>query len=117
MRVEVRPLRGKIREIYLSKNPVNLSIFIDIFINSAAKKRLRAGRRNEFTPIPEYLKFIKRAEDLGFDPPLFTDTVSPSRFHLRDPLVVTAPAARAAERGAAEGRSPDPIIAKIALFS
>ncbi len=115
--MEVRPLRGRIREIYLSKNIVNLSNFIDIFINSAAKKRLRAGRRNEFTPIPEYLKFIKRAQDLGFDPPLFSDAVSLSRFHPRDPLVVTALAARAAERGAAEGRPPDPIIAKIALFS
>ena len=86
-------------------------------MNSAAKKRLRAGRGNEFTPTPEYLKFIKRAEDLGFEPLLFTDTVSPSHFHLRDPLVVTALAARAAGRGAAEGRSPDPIIAKIVRFS
>ena len=86
-------------------------------MNSAEKKRLRAGRRNEFTPTPEYLKFIKRAYDLGFDPPLFTDAVSPSRFHLRDPLVVMALAARAAERGAAEGWSPDPIIAKIVRFS
>ncbi len=86
-------------------------------MNSAAKKRLRAERRNEFTPTPEYLKFIKRAEDLGFEPPLFSDTVSPSHFHLRDPLVVTALAARAAGRGAAEGRSPDPIIAKIVRFS
>ena len=29
-------------------------------MNSAEKKRLRAERWNEFTPTPEYLKFIKR---------------------------------------------------------
>ena len=86
-------------------------------MNSAEKKRLRAERRNEFTPTPEYLKFIKRDEYLGFDPPLFTDTVSLSRFHLRDPLFVMALAARPAGRGAAEGWSPDPIIAKIVRFS
>ena len=59
---------------------------------------LRIGPQNEFTPIPEYLKFVKRAEDLGFDPLLFSDTVSLSHFHLRDPFVVMALAAGATER-------------------
>lgn len=59
---------------------------------------LRIGPQNEFTPVPEYLKFVKRAEDLGFDPLLFSDTVSLSHFHLRDPLVVMALVAGATER-------------------
>ena len=59
---------------------------------------LRIGPQNEFTPIPEYLKFVKRAEALGFDPLLFSDTVSLSHFHLRDPFVVMALAAGATER-------------------
>ena len=59
---------------------------------------LRIGPQNEFTPVPEYLEFVKRAEVLGFDPLLFSDTVSLSHFHLRDPLVVMALAAGATER-------------------
>ena len=59
---------------------------------------LRIGPQNEFTPIPEYLKFVQRAEALGFDPLLFSDTVSLSHFHLRDPFVVMALAAGATER-------------------
>ncbi len=59
---------------------------------------LRIGPQNEFTPIPEYLKFVQRAEALGFDPLLFSDTVSLSHFHLRDPFVVMALAAGATGR-------------------
>lgn len=59
---------------------------------------LRIGPQNEFTPVPEYLKFVRRAEDLGFDPLLFSDTVSLSHFHLRDPFVVMALAAGVTER-------------------
>lgn len=56
---------------------------------------LRIGPQDEFTPIPEYLKFVRRAEDLGFDPLLFSDTVSLSNFHVRDPFVLIALAAGA----------------------
>ncbi|MCG8545323.1 MAG: LLM class flavin-dependent oxidoreductase [Alphaproteobacteria bacterium] len=59
---------------------------------------LRIGPQNEFTPVPEYLKFVKRAEALGFDPLLFSDTVSLSHFHLRDPFVVMALTAGVTER-------------------
>jgi 5,10-methylenetetrahydromethanopterin reductase len=54
---------------------------------------LRIGPQNEFTPVPEYLAFVRRAEDLGFDPLLFSDTVSLSHFHVRDPFVLMALAA------------------------
>lgn len=51
---------------------------------------LRIGPQNEFTPIPEYLKFVQRAEALGFDPLLFSDSISLSHFHVRDPFVLMA---------------------------
>ena len=51
---------------------------------------LRIGPQNEFTPVPAYLEFVQRAETMGFDPLLFSDTVSLSHFHLRDPFVVMA---------------------------
>jgi 5,10-methylenetetrahydromethanopterin reductase len=54
---------------------------------------LRIGPQDEFTPMPEYLAFVRRAEDLGFDPLLFSDTVSLSHFHVRDPFVLCALAA------------------------
>ena len=59
---------------------------------------LRIGPQNAFTPVPEYLAFIRRAEDLGFDPLLFSDTVSLSHFHVRDPFVLMALAAGATRR-------------------
>jgi 5,10-methylenetetrahydromethanopterin reductase len=59
---------------------------------------LRIGPQNVFTPVPEYLAFVRRAEALGFDPLLFSDTVSLSHFHVRDPLVVMALAAGVTER-------------------
>ncbi len=59
---------------------------------------LRIGPQDEFTPMPEYLKFVRRAEDLGFDPLLFSDTVSLSHFHVRDPFVLIALAAGATKK-------------------
>lgn len=59
---------------------------------------LRIGPQDEFTPMPEYLRFVRRAEELGFDPLLFSDTVSLSHFHVRDPFVVMALAAGATQR-------------------
>jgi len=56
---------------------------------------LRIGPQDEFTPVPDYLAFVRRAEDLGFDPLLFSDTVSLSHFHVRDPFVLIALAAGA----------------------
>lgn len=61
---------------------------------------LRIGPQNEFTPVPEYLAFLRRAEELGFDPLLFSDTVSLSHFHVRDPFVLMALAAGATHRAA-----------------
>ena len=54
---------------------------------------LRIGPQDEFTPMPQYLDFVRRAEALGFDPLLFSDTVSLSHFHVRDPFVLIALAA------------------------
>jgi 5,10-methylenetetrahydromethanopterin reductase len=59
---------------------------------------LRIGPQNVFTPVPEYLAFVQRAEELGFDPLLFSDTVSLSHFHVRDPFVVMALTAGVTER-------------------
>ena len=59
---------------------------------------LRIGPQNEFIPIPETLKFVQRAEALGFDPLLFSDSISLSHFHVRDPFVVMALAANVTER-------------------
>jgi len=59
---------------------------------------LRIGPQNVFTPVPEYLAFVRHAEQLGFDPLLFSDTVSLSHFHVRDPFVVMALAAGVTER-------------------
>src|ERR671918_373822 len=61
---------------------------------------LRIGPQDAFTPMPAYLEFIRRAEDLGFDPLLFSDTVSLSHFHVRDPFVVMALAAGVTRRAA-----------------
>ena len=59
---------------------------------------LRIGPQNEFTPMPATLEFIRRAEELGFDPLLFSDTVSLSRFHVRDAFVLMALAAGVTRR-------------------
>jgi 5,10-methylenetetrahydromethanopterin reductase len=59
---------------------------------------LRIGPQNEFTPMPAYLEFVRRAEELGFDPLLFSDSVSLSHFYVRDPFVLMALAAGATQR-------------------
>lgn len=59
---------------------------------------LRIGPMNEFVPVPAYLDFVRRAEELGFDPLLFSDTVSLSHFHVRDPFVLMGLAAGATRR-------------------
>jgi 5,10-methylenetetrahydromethanopterin reductase len=59
---------------------------------------LRIGPQDVFTPVPDYLTFVRRAEELGFDPLLFSDTVSLSHFHVRDPFVLMALAAGVTER-------------------
>jgi 5,10-methylenetetrahydromethanopterin reductase len=48
----------------------------------------------DFPPIEKFMDFVKRAEDLGFDPLLFSDSVSLSQFHLRDPYTILALAAQ-----------------------
>ena len=104
------------RDLFIEKHREFIYIYriFHEFGGEEASARREVERIHADTRISE---IHKDAYDLGFDPPLFTDTVSLSRFHLRDPLVVMTLAARPAERGAAEGWSPDPIIAKIVRFS
>jgi len=59
---------------------------------------LRIGPQNEFVPVAQYLEFVRRAEGLGFDPLLFSDTVSLSSFYVRDPFVLMALAAAVTHR-------------------
>lgn len=59
---------------------------------------LRIGPMSEFIPLEDYLAFVRRAEDLGFDPLLFSDTVSLSHFHVRDPFVLMGLVAGATRR-------------------
>jgi len=56
---------------------------------------LHIGPQRDFPPVDQFLDFVRRAEDLGFDPLLFSDTVSLSHFHVRDPYVILALAAGA----------------------
>lgn len=56
---------------------------------------LHLGPQNEFVAPERMLDFVRRAEDLGFDPITFADTVSLARFHARDPYVYLALAAGA----------------------
>lgn len=61
---------------------------------------LHIGPMNEFPPVEKFMDFVKRAEDLGFDPLLFADSVSLSRFHIRDPYALMALAAQSTRRTA-----------------
>lgn len=56
---------------------------------------LHIGPQNEFIAPERMLDFVRRAEDFGFDPITFADTVSLARFHIRDPYVALALAAGA----------------------
>ena len=51
---------------------------------------LHIGPQNEFVAPERVLSFVRRAEDLGFDPITFADSVSLSRFYIRDPYVYLA---------------------------
>jgi 5,10-methylenetetrahydromethanopterin reductase len=55
---------------------------------------LHIGPMHDFRPIDEILDFVKRSEGLGFDPILFADSVSLSRFHVHDPYTLLALASR-----------------------
>ena len=56
---------------------------------------LHIGPMKDFPPVQQFMDFVKKAEDLGFDPLLFSDSVSLSQFHLRDPYTILALAAQA----------------------
>jgi len=59
---------------------------------------LHIGPQNEFVAPERVLEFVRRAEDWGFDPITFADSVSMSRFHIRDPYVYLALAAGATRK-------------------
>ena len=59
---------------------------------------LHIGPMEGFPPIGDFLDFVKKAEDSGFDPILFADSVSLSRFHVHDPYTILALAARSTNR-------------------
>jgi alkanesulfonate monooxygenase SsuD/methylene tetrahydromethanopterin reductase-like flavin-dependent oxidoreductase (luciferase family) len=67
---------------------------------------LRIGPQNEFIAIADVLKFMRRAEDLGFDPLLFPDSISLSHLHMRDPFVLRALAAGVAYLGVDSADAP-----------
>lgn len=56
---------------------------------------LHIGPQDSFVEPATVIDFVRRAENLGFDPILFADSVSLSRFHIRDPYVYLALAAGA----------------------
>lgn len=60
----------------------------------SVKIGLHIGPSPHFIPVEKVLDFIRRAEELGFDPLLFADTVSLSNLHVRDPYVLMALASR-----------------------
>lgn len=55
---------------------------------------LHIGPMQNFPNLGQFLDFVARAEDLGFDPILFADSVSLSRFHLLDPYTILPLAAK-----------------------
>jgi alkanesulfonate monooxygenase SsuD/methylene tetrahydromethanopterin reductase-like flavin-dependent oxidoreductase (luciferase family) len=56
---------------------------------------LHIGPLRDFPPIEEFMDFVSRAEDMGFDPLLFSDTVSLSHFRILDPIPLMTLAAQA----------------------
>lgn len=61
---------------------------------------LHIGPLREFPPVDEFMDFVRRAEDMGFDPLLFSDTVSLSHFRILDPLPIMTLAAQATKTAA-----------------
>lgn len=61
---------------------------------------LHIGPLRDFPPIEEFMDFVSRAEDMGFDPLLFSDTVSLSHFRILDPIPLMTLAAQATKTAA-----------------
>lgn len=55
---------------------------------------LHIGPLREFPPVDQFMEFVRRAEDKGFDPLLFADTVSLSHFRVLDPFPIMTMAAQ-----------------------
>lgn len=55
---------------------------------------LHIGPLQDFPPIDQYMEFVRRAEETGFDPLLFADTVSLSHFRILDPFPIMTLAAQ-----------------------
>lgn len=55
---------------------------------------LHIGPLREFPPIDQFMEFVRNAEDMGFDPLLFADTVSLSHFRILDPFPIMTLAAQ-----------------------
>lgn len=58
---------------------------------------LHIGPLQEFPPIDQFMEFVRKAEEMGFDPLLFADTVSLSHFRVLDPFPIMTLAARATQ--------------------
>ena len=56
---------------------------------------LHFGPLQDFAPIGKILEMVQKAENFGFNPILFADSVSLSRFHVHDPYTTLALAAQA----------------------
>ncbi|MCP5156640.1 MAG: LLM class flavin-dependent oxidoreductase [Ectothiorhodospiraceae bacterium] len=61
---------------------------------------LHIGPLDRFPTMARFLEFVRHAEALGFDPLLFSDTVSMSHFHVFDPFVLTGLVAGATRHAA-----------------
>jgi hypothetical protein len=47
---------------------------------------LHFGPLQDFAPIGKIIEMVQKAENFGFNPILFADSVSLSRFHVHDPI-------------------------------
>ncbi len=70
---------------------------------------LHIGPLKEFPPIDEFMDFVRRAEDMGFDPLLFSDTVSLSHFRILDLFPVMTLAAQATRTSAVGACVTNPV--------
>ncbi len=76
---------------------------------------LHIGPLKEFPPIDEFMDFVRRAEDMGFDPLLFSDTVSLSHFRILDLLPVMTLAAQATRTAAVGACVTNPVTRHLSV--
>ena len=76
---------------------------------------LHIGPLREFPPIDEFMDFVQKAEDMGFDPLLFSDTVSLSHFRILDLLPVMTLAAQATRTAAVGACVTNPVTRHLSV--